>query len=183
MGMLKSTFGLHAGRIAQLFKLGSDWDADKPGAAPTPDPAELLQERLAEHLPSDLSQLGPLSKEWERFGKTMNSALGLPLRELLLTSDADPAVLRQVKDYAAALSNATTSAGERQVANVIYYAAIGSALLRHDHMLTEFSRDELRDAYSKLAKVQWVTPELAQLFVAAAGACGNVDNGETEPNG
>ncbi len=182
MGMLKSTFGLHADKIAHLLGLGLDRDAEGPGPDYVSSGADLLQERLAEHLPSELPQLGPLSKDWEPFGRTISGALGLSLRELLLASDTDPGVLRQVKDYAAILSNSAPSADERQVANVIYYAAIGSALLHHGHMLTEFSRDELYVSFSRLAEVPWIAPEFVQLFAAAAGACRNADGRETQPH-
>lgn len=171
MVKLKSTFGLHAVKLAHLFGLGVEQASDEAGANQTPDEADLLRERLSERLPNGLWSPGQLSGEWTRFDRTVNSVLGLPLRELLIEPETHPAVLRQIKDYAAQLSNSARSRGHKQVANVIYYAAIALALLHHDHILTEFSYSELHRAYSTLAEVQWVTPELAQLFAAAASMC------------
>jgi hypothetical protein len=185
MAKLKSTFGLHAGKLAHLFGLGAGQDPDGEGPDHTPNEAELLRERLGERLPNGLWSLGQLSREWERFDRTVNSVLGLPLRELLIQPDTDPALLGQVKDYAARLSTSAQSRGHKQVANVIYYAAIASALLHHDHILTEFSHSELHRAYSTLAEVQWVTPELAHLFAAAASVCAakeDASNKEARPN-
>lgn len=186
MVKLKSTFGLQANKLAYLFGLGTGQGTDGSGSDHAPNEGELLRERLGEHLPMGLWSQGQLPKEWERFDRTVDSVLGPSLGELLIAPETDPTMLRQAKDYAALLSNSAPSRDHKQVANVIYYAAIASALLHHGHILTGYSHRELYQAYSTLAQVPWITPELSELFTEAVRVCADTadaNSGEAGADG
>jgi hypothetical protein len=91
-------------------------------------------------------------------------------RDLLMSGQAsDPAALRRLKDWAKPhMSPAATEEVPREVAGVLYFAAILSARLRLGERISDLSDDRLRGAARWAGQLPWVDVELAQLFHDAA---------------
>jgi hypothetical protein len=87
------------------------------------------------------------------------------LRDLLLDSKTDLAVIKTLKDYGKKLVRRGGPEAKQAAATVIYYAAIASALVFHAHKITQHSCQTL------LEQKPWVPPELKDLFRRAKAAC------------
>ena len=172
-----TTFGLSHEKLARLWKVGDDPPMDQDGPSKEQTRAELLCDRLTEPLPFDPTAARMLPKTLsyvlEQFTPFVNCSVGA----LLLDPDTDPSVIWQIKEQYREKAESCPSEVERQVATVIYYAAIASALLFHEETLfrenriTLFSFRELEAYFSQLLDIRWLTPNLASLFKRARTIC------------
>jgi len=172
-----TTYGLSHEKLARLWKVGDDPPMDRDGPSKEQTRAELLCDRLAEPLPFDPTAARTLpttlSYVLEQFTPFVNCSVGA----LLLDPDTDPSVIWQIKEQYREKAESCPSEVERQVATVIYYAAIASALLCHEETLfrenriTLFSFRELEAYFSQLLDIRWLTPDLISLFKRARIIC------------
>ena len=172
-----TTFGLSHEKLARLWKVGEGPPADQGGSTKEQRRAELLCDRLAEPLPFDPTAArtlpATLGYVLEQFTPFVNCSVGA----LLFDPDTDPSVIWQIKEQYREKAESFPSEPERQVATVIYYAAIASALLFHEETLfrenriTLFSYQELEEHFSQLLDIDWLTQDLVSLFERVATIC------------
>jgi hypothetical protein len=172
-----TTFGSSHDRLARLWKVGDDTRGNQDVPTKEHKRSELLRDRLAEPLPLDPTAARTLSAALSYVLKQFAPFVGCSVGTLLLDPNTDPLVIRQIKDRYRERAESCTSELERQVATVIYYAAIASALLFHEQALfsedriTMFSYKELEEHFSQLLDIHWLTADLASLFKKAHAIC------------
>ncbi|MBN2314338.1 MAG: hypothetical protein JXM79_10440 [Sedimentisphaerales bacterium] len=172
-----TTFGLSHEKLARLWEVGDDPPTHQEGLTKEQRRAELLCDRLAEPLQFDptAGRLLPTTLRYVlgQFSPFVNCAVGA----LLLDPGTDPSVIWRIKEQYRAKAESCPSELERQVATVIYYAAIASALLFHEETLfrenriTLFSYRELEEHFSHLVNNDWLTHDLVSLFTRAHIGC------------
>ena len=102
---------------------------------------------------------------------TIDAVTGKALGVYLQDTDCPVAVLKVVKAYSAKCSRDATEDSAREVATVVYYAAIAAARVRGGETITAFSLAELRGSFAALAALSWLTTGLKTLFVEALETC------------
>jgi hypothetical protein len=158
-----SMFGLGPDQVASLLKLGMGYDP--PGPDREQEKADLLRDQLAGRLSdADMADRDPTQN-------AMRAVTGSSLQDLILGEKTHPAVLRVIKSQGARLSRSAQSEARRQAANVIYYAAIASALVWHEQKISEFSVGDLTASFMTLESLPWLPPRIAQLFHRAVQVC------------
>jgi hypothetical protein len=176
-----TTFGLSREKLARLWEVGDDTPAGQDGSTEEQKKAELLRDRLAEPLLLDPTATRMLPETLSFVLEQFRPLMGCSVGDLLLDPDTDPSVVWQIKDrYKERAQPAVRVAGqscsselEREVATVIYYAAIANALSFHeesllrDDKITTFSYKELNEHFSRLLNIPWLTPDLVGLFKRA----------------
>jgi hypothetical protein len=90
---------------------------------------------------------------------------------------ANPAIsltmIKRIKHYTKALAKDTYSDPQCEIATVLYYSAIASALVFHNKMITKISYDMLCQSFSNLSSLTWLPPELVKLMQKALQICEN----------
>jgi hypothetical protein len=156
--------------------MGSDDQNYEKGVSAEDKKAELLVDRLAEPLLLDPS----LSKLIPAIPSLLTGAIDIddkePIGDLLRNPKVEMSLLTKVKNYNNKLSKSGESEVERDVAVVLYYGTIASALVFHDKKISKFSYKNLEAAFSSLMDKSWMTPELIMLFTKARQICRSLSN-------
>ena len=148
--------------------LGSREEAEE---APGPlDKTVLLEEWLKGKLPIHAAptQVSPDKPS----GKTLplDALLDMPMGKLL-GPQTSLNMLMALKDYAKAKVKSSKRAEVRDVATVVYFAAIACAWAEHRQMISSVSIAELCEAMKTLADKSWVCPEIRTWFDKALLQC------------
>jgi len=166
-----TTYGLSPERLARLLAIGLQGrdGENNPYAGRTP--AEIVREMLASKLPLDPDASDSLPAILNRACKDLLALSHRTISDLLLHPNTDLAVIKTLKDYGKELVRLRRRETEQAAATVIYYAAIGSALVFHGQKITDHSYPKLRKAYAKLEESPWIPDELKDLFRKARTVC------------
>lgn len=164
-----TTSGLKSDKLGELLSICSENSKAKVG--PDQKKTELLNDSLAETLPSETSKDGFVAENLSHLCQVPGLLTGKSIRNLLNHPQTNISLIKKVRDYGKKLSKCATSENEREIANVIYYVAIASALVFHNLRITKFSYGTLKKTFSKLVKNSWLTPDVAQLFTKAHRVC------------
>lgn len=165
------TFGLRPEKLAQLWNIGSDTNQLEKAVDKDNRKAELLRDRLAETLTVNPSQAESRQKDRGDMRSVIDSLADEPIDKLINNPNTGVALLRKVKDYGRKLSENAASEAEYQVANIIYYAAIASALVFHGRRITKFSYKNLEKYLRRFNKENWIPKVLLGLFKKASEYC------------
>lgn len=165
------TFGLSPEKIVELLRMGADEHNYEKAISAEQKKAELLVDRLAEPLLLDPSVTKLLSAIPSLLSGAMDICGGEPIGDLLQDPEVEISVLRKVKNYNNKLSKSGESEIERDIAIVLYYGAIASALVFHNKKISRFSYKNLERSFSSLIDRSWVTIELVTLFTKAREIC------------
>ena len=172
-----TTSGLDPDRLKELLSICSEASQANSEMGTDQEKTELLQDLLAQKLPSELPEKGPLSDELTHLCHMSGLSAGESIKTILNNPQADITLIRKVKDCAKELSQQAASEAERDTANTIYYAAIASALVLHNIRITKFSYKDLENAFSVFTKTVWVSSDLSGLFERACEYCqGKIKN-------
>jgi hypothetical protein len=172
-----TTFDLSHEKLARLWEIGDNSPPDQDGLTKEQRRTEFLCDRLAEPLPFDPTAIGTLPMTLSYVFKHFTPFVGSSVGTLLFDPDTDPSIIWQIKEQYREKAESCPSKLERQVATVIYYTAIASALLFHVETLfrvnriTLFSYGELEEHFSQLLDIDWLTQDLICLFKRAATLC------------
>jgi hypothetical protein len=172
-----TTFGLSHEKLAKLWGVGADAQADQDKPSEDQRRAELLRDQLAESLPLDPAVSSALPEALSHVLEQFNPLPGCSVGSLLLDPETDPVVVWQIKDWYRQKAESGPSAPKRQVATAVYYAAIAHALLFQEQSLfqenriTTFSYGDLEEHFSQLLSIRWLTPDLVGLFKRAYVVC------------
>jgi hypothetical protein len=167
----ETTYGLSPERLARLLAIGLQSADDLNNLSTGRGPGEILMEMLTLELPLGPAVPDSLPAVLNRPCDEMLGVARQTLRDLLLDSKTDLAVIKTLKDYGKKLVRRGGPEAKQAAATVIYYAAIASALVFHAHKITQHSCQTLREAYAELEQKPWVPPELKDLFRRAKAAC------------
>jgi DNA-directed RNA polymerase specialized sigma24 family protein len=133
-------------------------------ASQPPDFAELLQQALAAPVPLDLAALGPsLAGSVHAWAKEQTLVLR-SLADLLYHPNPLPELLDVAKRYAKDLRTDPHSPMPREVATVLYYGCIATALTRCGRRITSQSDEVLQQGFQWGFDQQWVDETLRRLL-------------------
>ena len=103
------------------------------------------------------------------------------MEERLLDPGTPVTALRTLKDDSKAMARRDASQADRAAATTVYYAAIASALVFHDHKITGQAYGQLHEGLSTLGAKPWVPAGIKSLFAKAREICRvRLPAGETE---
>lgn len=163
--------GLGQDQMKALLSLGGiDPDPTKPKR----DPAHMrasLHEQLTCALPQGSVFCEVLVTMMSEVGYDTRALAGQTLGEILFSPQSDIHLLQVVKDCAKVMSSSLDSKVETALATTIYYAALASALVHHDRMMTQHSYETLGESLTLLIEKHWMAPELMTLFAQARSMC------------
>ncbi|MHC4508193.1 MAG: hypothetical protein ACYTAO_04430 [Planctomycetota bacterium] len=81
------------------------------------------------------------------------------------------AVIRRIKDFAKDLGRSASDESRRDVALVVYFAAVASALVHHKVKISRHAYDTLEESFKRLSTHDWVSIGLSRLFKKARRHC------------
>ncbi|NQT83630.1 hypothetical protein HQ563_11435 [bacterium] len=157
-------------KIARALSLAAEAPADGHLGCDQP-PEELLGAILANKLILDPAVPHSLPSLLNWSCNEVLAAAGQTMAHLLLTSETDLAVIKTIKDYGKELAQRRDTDSEQIAGTAIYYAAIASALVFHQHRITQYPPEKLHEAFSKLQQKPWIPSELMGLFEKAIHIC------------
>ena len=166
-----STFGLNREELGKLWKMGAEYPGGEPGANTETKKAELLQAQLAESLPLDEGMHQLLPDIFTMVCEKLKPFTGCSFKDLLLNPQTDPVVLESIKNYHKKQAESVHSDVEKEIAAIVYYIAIGSALVHHDTRITKLSYKDLSQSFDELKENNWLLTELKELFSRAYDQC------------
>jgi len=167
----KTTFGLSPERLARLLAIGLESSEGQHNSGATRSPADVLQEMLTGKLPLDLAMPDSLPAVLKRPCDELLAVAGRTMCDVLLNSGTDLAVIKALKNYGKELVRCGGPKAKQAAATVIYYAAIGSALVFHQNRITGHSYEKLEETYADLQQRPWIPSELKDLFRRALAIC------------
>jgi hypothetical protein len=103
--------------------------------------------------------------------KTLAEAEGLVLKslaELFLHPHPPLELLRLMKDFAKVHQSHPESSLPPAVAQMLYYASIAAALVRHEVRISRLDDSQLREGLAWASQQEWNDERLSPLFVEAA---------------
>ncbi|MBI1371341.1 MAG: hypothetical protein GC159_01075 [Phycisphaera sp.] len=121
---------------------------------------------------SDLTRMMPwVTRDLRRARRTLKAEVETVAD--MLSLDSPPVeLLRMLKSYAKLCYHDPAGVMDKEVALMLYYAAITVALIKHDEVITSLKRPRLiRSLNSRLNKA-WIDPRLEELFHDALAAMG-----------
>jgi len=166
-----STFGLNREKLGKLWKIGEDILKDEKETDSETIKAELLQSQLAESLPLDVGIHHLLPNIFSVVCEKLKPFTGCSFKDLLIDPETDPLILETIKDFHKKQAESAPSELGQEIAAIIYYTAIASALVHHDIRITKFSYKELRRSFGELRQTVWLLPDLRDLFNRAYNQC------------
>ncbi len=171
MSEKSKTFGLSPEKIAELLRMGADEHNCEKAIPAEQKKAELLVDRLAEPLPLSPSVIKLLPDISSLLTGVVGGCSGEPIGNLLQKSEVEISVLRKIKNYNNDLSKCAETKLDRDVAVVLYYGAVASALVFYNKRITGLSYKDLERSFSSLVGKSWITTELVKLFTKAREIC------------
>jgi hypothetical protein len=171
MNKKPTTSGLRPEKLAQVLNIFSEEQSKDTDLPSDQIKAELLQDRLAETLLKGSQKHSTLRKELTHLCCLAGLASSEPIRNLLNNPETDLEIIEKIKEHGKRLTTETSSEAEHETANVIYYAAVASALIFHDDKITQFPLKKLEKAFSVFVDTEWVSSDLIDLFKKAVEYC------------
>lgn len=166
-----TTFGLSHRQLAGLWNMGQDSGEDHVDRTDEQTKAELLADLLAGSLPPTPGVTDMLPSTLNQVCEGIMPFVGNTFKHLLLSPETDLVVIEAIKDHHKSKAEAAPSDLDREVATVVYYAAIASALVFHGCLITKFSYEDLQRSFSQLLGETRTIPELADFFARARDIC------------
>ena len=151
--------------MAEIFS----WDGQPEGLWSDDDLAAILRHQLSVPCEVDLGATGQLATLPIKAGTRSSSRLG-SFAELFRSTDPPTELLRAVKDFAKATLTDPHFPLPRQVAGILYSAAIAVALVRCNERISKLSDEGLQHGFRWAARQPWVPDDLRALFGEALKA-------------
>lgn len=167
----ESTYGLSPENLGRLLAMGLKNGDVKEGLGSGHATGEVLQDMLSRELPLDPTMPDSFPAVLKRPCRELRPVADQTVHDLLLNPGTDAAIIETVKEYGKQLAHRAGSEAARVAATTIYYAAIASVLVFHQHKISHHSYEKLDKAFTKLERKPWVWPELKDLFQKARALC------------
>ncbi len=168
--MKSTTFGLGSDKIEKLLRMGQGTPKKAEKTPGLLDKSVLLAQWLEARLPAEAVPTQVSS--YRPSGKTLSleKLVRLPMGELL-GPQASLDVLMALKDYAKSKVKFAEHNDMRDVATVVYFAAIACAWVEHRQMISSVSVAKLCQAMKTLGQKSWICPEIRTWFERAQAQC------------
>lgn len=154
-----------------LLKLGLESSKEYAGKKTERSRSDVLLDILASKLPTDQVIMELLPDILKSLSGELESVSGSSLRDLLLDSKTQTALIRKIKDYGRELGASAKDNIDRDVALVIYFAAIAHGLANNDIKISEYSYEKLEQSFKTLSKHDWIPTSFSKFFQAAKRYC------------
>lgn len=171
MNKKSTTHRLNADKLARLWNVGADASEKDKKADPIQRRSELLRDWLASTLPLDPDLDKLLPAVLMRLFRELKPFAGETFSSLLRDPETDISTIKKIKKFSRKMVESARSEAEHDAAAAVYYAAIASALVYHDHKITSFSYEQLEDFFASLTDKTWLTRDLTELFKKAHKLC------------
>ena len=165
-------------KVGRLLRLYSDPEEDTDSLSTEQQRSLLLTSFLSCALPLNPEVLRELPVLMQQMYGQKPRADGKPLREILLEPKTALNEIEAAKELAKRRTKIAQSRAEKEIAGVVYYAAIAAALTFHGEKITKHSRGQLRESFEALLGKKWIPVELADLFKKAHRYCEENPSGE-----
>ncbi|MHC4542651.1 MAG: hypothetical protein ACYS74_23200, partial [Planctomycetota bacterium] len=156
MGESSKRLRLNPEQSTNLLRLGLDRGQDKIDHAAEDTRADLLIDTLGSKIPVDPALLESLPAVLRSLSEQLQTLSGLPVGDLLLSPQTKIAVIRRIKDFAKDLGRSASDESRRDVALVVYFAAVASALVHHKVKISRHAYDTLEESFKRLSTHDWV---------------------------
>lgn len=166
-----STFGLNREILSKLWQMGKDVLPEQGDFDEEQKKAELLQSQLADSLPLEAGMQHLLPNILSAVCKKFKPFIGCSIKDLLLDPETDLLIIKTIKDQYKKRAESASSELQQDVATVLYYAAIASALVYHDIKISKFSYKVLGPMFAELIQNNWLTKDLRNLLNRALELC------------
>jgi hypothetical protein len=150
-------------RLARLISM------DDPNlfALSQDDLAALLQHQLDSPMAAELMSVPGSPEAAHQMQELLAGRPGETFASLLLRDDPPLKMLDLVKAFAKSAQSAGDAAVPREVAIILYYAAIAAALVRLNERMTQLSDEDLAAGLEWALSHAWLDPRLRPLLAAA----------------
>jgi len=174
------TNSLNPNKLGRLLKLYSETEEDTNSSIPEQQKTLLLTNFLSGAMPleSDVIRELPILMQ-EMYGDNPRLE-GISLHELILDPKTALNDLDAAKELAKKKVNNAQSQAEKEVAGVVYYAAIAAAIAFHGEKITQHPYGQLRKSFESLSSKKWILLELIDLFKTAINSCSENLSGERD---
>ena len=177
----ESTSSFGPDKLARLLKIGIEEDRQQNqnnNVVTNQDKVDLLYSILKSALVCNGLWIESLPEILQRAYLEPGSYI-LGSGECVLVDPAiSLAMINRIKHYTKDLAKDTHSDPHCEIATVLYYSAIASALVFHNKMITKLSYDMLCESFSNLSSLTWLPPELVKLMRRALKICETKIRGE-----
>ena len=167
----ESTYGLSPEKLGRLLAMGLKKGDPEKRLDSGHATGEMLQDMLSRELPLDPAMPDSVPAVLNRPCRELRPVANQTVQDLLLNPRTDAAIIETVKEYGKQLARRAGSEAVRAAATTIYYAAIASVLVFHQHKISHHSYEKLDNAFTKLERKPWVWLELKDLFQKAQAFC------------
>ena len=171
------TSDLNPEKLGRLLKLYSDIEDKTETTSPDQQRTLMLRNFLEDALPLSSEVLQELPALMREMYTETPRLEGRTLYKLLLEPKTTLNDLEAAKELAKKKVKSTQDKAEKEVAGVVYYAAIAAAAAFHGEKITQHSDQQLRESFESLLSKEWIVDELANLFRLARdnfGECSSV---------
>ena len=166
-----STFGLNREKLSKLWQIGKDVLQKGGDFDNEQKKAELLQAQLSESLPLDAGMKHFLPNIFSVVCKKFKPFMDCSIKDILLDPGTDISIIKIIKDLYKKRAESASSELEQEIAAIVYYTAIASALVNHDIKITKLSYKDLSRSFVELSEANWILPNLKNLFSEANEKC------------
>ena len=167
-----STFGLGTDQLYRLWRIGR---GEKGDSTPEDDAnlqkSELLHDKLAEKLPLEQAIAQVLPGLFAKLCETLKPFASDSIDALVLNPRTGVCTLIKIKEYYKRQTGQFADQTEHDVAAIIYYVVIASALVHHQQRITSFSYEHLTAKYRTFVQLPWLTSSVRELFEKALLYC------------
>jgi len=166
-----TTDGVTPERLARLLKMTQANSINQAEDSSAEEISESLSLQLAAPLPWEDALAQSLPGIIKHIYQELPPLTGKSLAELLQDPATDLTVIRHIKTFTKQKVKSVPSAAESEAATVVYYAAIGHALVYYNKRITGLSFDSLKKSFTELTLNDWLDASLIELFNKAIAVC------------
>lgn len=167
----ESTSSLEQEKLARLLRIGNEEERspiESNANVSDSDKVDMFWEMLTVALPSTAPRI-------ESVPEIIRRACIRPWAQQGAFSLADPglglAAIRGIKEQAKILAQEAGAGPRCEVATVLYFTAIASALVFHSTAITKSSSAKLRRSFSDLRAMTWLPEDIVKLLDRASETC------------
>ena len=154
-----------------LLKLGLDLGNESTGQKSERLRTNVLHDILESKLPTDQIIMNSLPDILKSLSGELESVSGGSLGDLLFDSKTQLALIRKIKEHGRKLGASAKDNIDRDVALLIYFAAIAHGLVNHDIKISEYNYEKLEQSFKQLNRYDWIPTNFYKLFRKARRSC------------
>jgi len=169
-GTSPSFLGKERRNILHFIRQCIDEPFESPGPVSHTAMGDLLDQYLDTAVTANPEATEKLTSVLMHVYREIASHTRCSVRDCLLDAGTPVPILKEIKKHHKQVANTSRSEAERQVATVVYFAAIASALVFHRERITSYSNNEFAQAINRLSDESWIAPKIKALLQRASAS-------------